>query len=134
MLTAKADMHSSNGEDRGNLKLLAEKFGVPELNAQNCPSIVFMPRGGSVHDKYHSVHMATSDDFRLYVWSRLQMTVKFVNKTPWVLKYWWVDGFNGKAQEDILVDDVITVTTFLSHAFFFRADFVEGYLLNNEVR
>jgi hypothetical protein len=133
MHTAKVDLKGDGSE--GNLKTLSEKFGIRggALAAQTCPSIAFMPRGGSVHDIYKALYFPTSEDFRNYVWSQLKMTVTFINKTRWTLQYWWLDGFRGNAQKDIPPQKSMLVSTFLSHSFFFRASIVDGFLLNNEV-
>ena len=61
------------------------------------------------------------------------MNVYFVNKTPYVLQLYWLDGNRGKEQSQILAGNSYMLSTFISHSFFARASFVEGYSLTNEV-
>ena len=61
------------------------------------------------------------------------MTVTFENKTPWVLKQFYLNGNRGITKDSISPGHGYKVNTFLSHAFMFVADHVSGQRLNNEV-
>jgi hypothetical protein len=61
------------------------------------------------------------------------MTFRIRNKTPFTLNGWWVDGTRGNKIRDILPDEEITMDSYISHTFFYRADFVTGRTLTNEV-
>lgn len=67
------------------------------------------------------------------VWQQLKMSVTIVNRTPWVVHSWWVDGHRGVRKDNLEVGARYPISTFISHTFFFRADFVEGNALTNEV-
>lgn len=60
------------------------------------------------------------------------MSVSFTNRTPWPLHLWWIDGFRGHRRPDVQVGESIAMDTFISHSFFFRADFVTGHTLTNQ--
>lgn len=83
--------------------------------------------------KYAIKSFTDSDTFRSYVWQQLKVTVTFVNRSPWVVHNWWLDGTFGRRQEDIPAGHRQTVNTFLSHNFYFRAEHVLGNRLTNEV-
>ena len=107
------DSHGSAGDDDGEYDL-----------SENT---------SSSEKKYAIKSFSTSEDFRTYVWQQLKVQVTFVNRSPWVVHYWWLDGTLGRRQEDIPTDNRQTVNTFLSHSFYFRAAHVLGNRLTNEV-
>lgn len=96
---------------------------------QKCPDFTQPPP----FQKYETKQFTLSESFREYVWQQLQITVTFVNRSPWIVHFWWLDGLNGKKKEDIQVGAMQVVNTFLSHSFYFRAEHVKGYMLTNEV-
>lgn len=115
---------------------IAKHFGVP-LGDMKHPTIVMIPRGISLSDanlKHNILHAPkNADAFMQWVWPLLKMNVFFVNKTPYTLQLYWLDGSRGKEQSHIAAGDSYMINTFISHSFFARALFVEGYSLTNEV-
>lgn len=139
MLAVKIDMHEISQRFTAQL---AELFtNIQEISQSACPSFAFLPRGIPAYldpkkeDRtiYETKNFKDTDPFRAWVWAQLQMKITIVNKTPWVLKQWFLDGYRGVKKEDVLVDHEIVIKTFLSHIFIFRPAHVEGNRLTNEV-
>jgi hypothetical protein len=113
----------------------------------SCPVIAFFPRKSTLSNfelwtvgdeqKSHTTDAKTQqkvpNEFRSWVWQRLKMTVSVVNRTPWTLKQWWLDGQRGVQLADIAPDQEYRSNTYLSHTFVYRPSFVEGNVLNNQV-
>ena len=102
-----------------------------------CPSFVFIPRGIDNNLKtLDNVHIhrnhATMEKFHSWIWSLLQMKVNIVNKSPWTVSQWWLDGYRGIRRNDIEPEEKVSVKTYVSHSFFFRASWVQGNTLTNE--
>jgi curved DNA-binding protein CbpA len=118
-------------------KNLADYFKILQNNQFQCPTILFIPRGTNISNlnAAHNIikKPASADVFMQWVWPQLKMKVTFLNKTPWPVQIYWLDGNLGKKLPDIPKDDSYVTDTFISHSFYFRADFVEGYSLTNEV-
>jgi curved DNA-binding protein CbpA len=128
MIVAVVDVQANAGS-----RELAKYFGIHEMrDLTQCPSVGFIPRGGSIDDRYPAEHFKTHDPYSSYVWSKLKMNVRFKNKTPWKLTQYWLDGMRGKLLESIEPEQSFFHNTFVSHTFFLRADFVTGYTLTNE--
>lgn len=101
----------------------------------NCPIILFLSRNFLVND-YSVWNYETAQskvEYRDWIWSKLKMHVKIINKTPWIIHHWWLDGMRGKKLTDIPINHSYNLETFISHAFLYRASIVEGNTLNNEV-
>jgi hypothetical protein len=105
--------------------------------AERCPTIILISRGTQIEDLNAGVHRLntprSAEEFMQWVWPKLKMNINFNNLTPYNIAVWWLDGRLGKRQPDIKPGDVFSMTTFISHTFYLRADFVEGNILTNEV-
>lgn len=114
---------------------IATFFGVHQT--LRCPTIVMIPRGISVEDiGYHFKILKepkSAEEFMQWVWPLLKMNIFFVNKSPFPLRFYWLDGSRGKELSVVNVDETYAVNTFISHSFYARADFVDGRILTNEV-
>jgi hypothetical protein len=126
----KIDLAPGNNAGSDSIKEIQEYFGVN--SEQTCPSVVFFQRGKEILD-FEIWEKSNKQDFRSFVWDRLKMTVTFTNKTPWVLKQFYLDGNRGIQKDSIKPGLGYKVNTFLSHAFMFVAEHVSGQRLNNEV-
>jgi curved DNA-binding protein CbpA len=135
MLTGKVDLRNKGSSDEK--RKLGEYFGIRDgtLTAQNCPSVVLLPRGGYLSERSTATlqYVKISEEFRKFVWPKLKMKIRFENKTPWPLSVWWLDGTRGIKQPEIAVNEATDMNTFLSHSFFFRANWVTGNSLTNQV-
>jgi hypothetical protein len=136
MLTAKYDVATASEADT---KELLAWLGISEFFASSLthPIVVFFPRLSrldSSRDFSLFFPLQAGEEFREFVWEKLQMSLTIINKTPWTLHQWWLDGTRGKKLEDIAPDGRYNMNTFLSHAFVYRPSFVQGNILNNEVR
>jgi len=135
VLTGKIDLNSS-GRNREGRRQLGTFFGFNDgkIGPHDCPTVMLLPRGGRLSERRETTkqHVSQSEDFRDFIWPQLKMTVLFENTTPWILSWWWLNGFQGEALPDILIGETTISETFLSHSFFFRAKFVEGHALTNE--
>jgi curved DNA-binding protein CbpA len=128
-------------------------FGINSIDFEkNCPSIAFIPRGTNINlitntkkqeeqqkqekeqtNSFKAMYFPSSTKFQSWVWSQLKMQVTIINKTSWLLHQWWLDGLRGEKQNDVAIGGSTVIDTFISHTFFFRADFVIGKILSNEV-
>lgn len=140
VITTKIDLASETEGSRQLQDLFGVSFDMKDPKTkQRCPTVAFIPRKAKLTDFElwtPEVELASGGregDFRAFVWQRLKMTVTLTNRTPWTLKQWWLDGYRGVALEDIAPNESYMVNTFLSHAFVYRAAFVEGKVLNNQV-
>lgn len=130
----------SGGTNTGAMDL-SDYFGVLDKNGEEpalrCPTIVIVPRNlhASRINKDHAVlyEPQTAEAFMQWIWPQLKMNVYFENKTPWTVHVYWLDGNIGKKQPDIAAGSTYFINTFISHSFYMRASFVEGYSLTNEV-
>lgn len=133
-------------EETEGSRQVQDLFGIsfdrkdPKAKLQ-CPTVVLVPRRAKLTSFELWTPQAELEsnakqgtDLRAFVWQRLKMTVTVTNRTPWKLKQWWLDGFRGVVLDDIPPDKSYVVNTFLSHAFVYRAAFVEGNVLNNQAR
>lgn len=127
----KIDLAPGNNAGSEAISEIQNYFGV--MSEHTCPSVVFFPRGKEILD-FQIWEKESKEEFRSFVWDRLTMTVTFRNKTPWILRQFYLNGNRGIAKESIAVGGGYEVNTFLSHAFMFVASHVEGNRLNNEVR
>mmetsp|Transcript_20400 Transcript_20400/g.45999 ORF Transcript_20400/g.45999 Transcript_20400/m.45999 type:complete len:234 (+) Transcript_20400:705-1406(+) len=133
MVTTKIDLAAQSQGTKELQELLGVDFQGP--NKAKCPSVAFFPRKSSL--RTFEVYSAADEafkgvEFREFVWQRLKMTVTIINRTPWKLNQWWLDGMRGKKLDDIEPGASYTTQTFLSHSFVYRASFVEGNGLNNQ--
>ena len=139
MFTGKVDLKHARTKPQDAEKLikLGEYFGIEKglLTAQTCPSIILLPRGGYLSDRMERERKTIfiSENFRHFIWPQLKMKIIFENKTPFLVKFWWLDGNRGIPQDDIMSESTYEVSTFLSHSFFFRAGTVSGNALTNQV-
>ena len=141
MITTKIDLADETEESRQIQDLLNVSFDPKNPKSKlQCPTVAFFPRKSTLStfelwtpEQDLQTNAKEGSDFRSFVWHRLKMSVTITNKTPWTLKQWWLDGFRGVVLEDIEPDQSYTTNTFLSHAFVYRASFVEGNILNNQV-
>ena len=139
MITTKIDLAIETEES----KQIEDFFNIhynKQKQQQNCPTIAFFPRKSKLEEfelwtpeKDLKSNGKLENDFRSFVWQRLKMTIKITNYTPWTLKQWWLDGYRGVVLDDIKTQESYTANTYLSHAFVYRASFVEGNVLNNQV-
>ena len=124
----------SSIDDVSTTKLL-EFFGV-ERRQDICCTIVFIPRGTPLDELQRSeklINPKTAEEFMSFIWPKLKMNVYFKNLTPYTIHFWWIDGHLGTQQPNIAPGEVFAMKTFISHTFFFRASFVQGNSLTNEV-
>jgi len=143
MITTKVDLADNTEGSKQLQDLLNINFNAKDKKSvAQCPTIAFFPRKTNLQEfDLWNPTMETpasrgkpASDFRSWVWQRLKMSIKITNRTPWTLKQWWLDGYRGVVLDDIAPDATYSANTFLSHAFVYRASFVEGNLLNNQVR
>lgn len=119
--------------------LLASHLGIQfsyhngDIPVISCPAVAMFSRKGTLNDYKVWSNKPHEGEFRDWVWGQLQMTFWIVNKTPWTLNQWWLDGTRGMKREDLLPGARFNINTYLSHAFIFRPSFVGGNALNNEV-
>ena len=135
LITLKLDLHGAPAEGLELARHLGIHFDHREGagHRTNCPAVAFFPRRGTLSDFQVWSGRPTEGELREWVWDKLQMKVTIVNKTPWNLSQWWLDGNRGVKREDLRPDEKASINTYLSHAFLFRPDFVAGNALNNEV-
>lgn len=140
MITTKIDLADETEGSREIQDLLKVAFDAKDVKSkQHCPTVAFFPRKARLEDfelwtpEKELNSNGREGDLRSFVWQRLKMSITIRNRTPWTLKQWWLDGFRGVVLDDIAPDQTYTANTFLSHAFVYRASFVEGNLLNNQV-
>jgi hypothetical protein len=141
VIATKVDLADETEGSRQIQDLFGVSFDPKDPKArQRCPTVAFIPRKAKLSEFElwtPEADIASNGqqgtDFRAFVWQRLKMTVKITNRTPWTLKQWWLDGYRGVTLEDIAPEKSYSVNTFLSHAFVYRASFVEGNVLNNQV-
>jgi len=144
MLAVKIDMHEISQRFTSQLSGLFSSIPSSSSSSSSdmsCPSFAFLPRGiPSYLDPkkenriiYETMSFKDTDPFRAWVWAQLKMKITVVNKTPWVLNQWYLDGYRGVKKEDVGVDQAISINTFLSHVFVFRPVHVSGNRLTNEV-
>lgn len=111
---------------------ILDLFDIPKDT--RCGSVLLLPRGVSIVSQKHKkpIHFDTNEAFKEYVWPALKIKVRFVNRSPWPLDFWWIDGARGVKQPVLEVGGSYETDTFLSHTFVFRPSFVEGNALTNE--
>jgi hypothetical protein len=138
MLTVKLDINGINhvdGDDEMRVWLRGigiDIYSISSKGSAQCPTIAFFPKSGVIGNP-DLWNRGSTQEFREWVWEKLKMSVTIENKTPWVIQQWWLDGSRGKKLDDIQPDMKYNMETFLSHTFIYRASYVEGNLLNNEV-
>jgi hypothetical protein len=137
LITLKFDLSDPlvNQNEEEMMKLLTHFNLTKEEINSHCPLIVFLPRHQSSDAKVFSIWKdeELKIEFHEWVWGMLKMSVKIINKTPWVLHHWWIHGNRGNKLADIPVGDSYHLQTFISHAFLYRPSIVEGNALNNQV-
>lgn len=142
MLTTKIDLADDTEGSKQIQDMLDIDFDPKDpRSVAQCPKIAFFPRRSNLQaSEVWNPTMETpatrtqpASDFRSWVWQRLKMSIKFTNRTPWKLKQWWLDGYRGVVLDEIEPGATYSTNTYLSHAFVYRASFVEGNLLNNQV-
>lgn len=137
LMTFKVDISQSTTSATDVLALLSHfQLSYDDVNS-DCPIIVFLPRQQPILTlSQYEIWKPSSSTVAYYydwVWSLLKMKLRIVNKTPWVIHQWWIHGNRGTKLDSIPVGEVYSLQTFISHAFIYRADFVEGNALNNQV-
>lgn len=135
MLVTKIDLAQGTQISKDLADLLGIDFEGD--NKVRCPAVALFPRHSRL-TAFDIWSLSEQDDptkteFREWVWHKLRMQITFKNKTPWTLHQWWLDGTRGKQLENIEPEGEYGCNTFISHSFLFRASFVEGRMLNNEV-
>lgn len=141
MITTKIDLADETEGTKEVQDLLNINFDRKDPHSvAQCPTIAFFPRKSTLENfelwtptMEQGTRQKEGVDFRAWVWQRLKMSVKLTNRTPWKLKQWWLDGYRGVILDDIEPGETYVANTYLSHAFVYRAYFVEGKLLNNQV-
>lgn len=139
MLAVKIDVHEIS--ERFTSQLSEMFTSISDISKSACPSFAFLPRGIPSYldpkkenqSKYETKNFKDTEPFCNWVWAQLKMKITIVNKTPWILNQWFLDGYRGVKKEDIQVDQVTVINTFLSHVFVFRPTHVIGNRLTNEV-
>lgn len=138
LITLKLDINSiSSQSNKHEIERLLNHFDLSfEDIRSNCPMIVFLTRNQLVDDYiiWNYETKTSLIEYRDWIWSKLKMRVKIVNKTPWIIHHWWLDGMRAKKLSDIPVKHSYNLETFISHAFLYRPSIVEGKMLNNQVR
>lgn len=131
MIAGKVDINNGQEEkDLANYFMLKYKKYISKTN---CYYITLIPRNGKLTDYSEPESFNTFEVFREWVFQKLKMKITFENKTPWPIDYWYISGNTGIKGNQIAKDTGIKIDTYASHQFFFRADFVTGNALTNEV-
>lgn len=130
MQVLKIDLAPGNNAGSFAIQEMQNYFGVK--SEQTCPSVAFFERGKEILD-FEIWEKANVQDLRSFVWDRLKMSVTFINKTPWNLKQFYLNGNSGIQKDSIASGQGYKINTYLSHAFMFVADHVVGKRLNNAV-
>jgi hypothetical protein len=135
LVALKLDVFSAGQEGLSLARQLGIQFSLQDSNlpVMSCPAVAMFPRKGTLKEFKIWSNKPNEGEFRDWVWGHLQMTLWIVNKTPWTLNQWWLDGSRGIKRDDLEPGARISINTYLSHAFIFRPYFVGGNALNNEV-
>jgi hypothetical protein len=131
MVVGKVD--TNNGQEEKDLANYFMSKYKKKLTKRNCHYITLIPRGGKIADYNEPRSFNTFEAFREWTFQKLKMKITFENKTPWPIDYWYINGNTGVKGSQIEIDTGIHLDTYVSHQFFFRADFVTGNSLSNEV-
>lgn len=155
LLAAKFDLHRASPQNAQRMlthfKFVSHKDEASRyrMTKDQCPTIVFLKRHGNIFDFEKQV-VHSHEAYQEFVWQRLKMTLRFINRSDYRVKGWyvnrrrgsesdgrlcrWLDGYRGVDVATLDPGDVYATDTYLSHSFYFRVEHVDGHVLTNEVR
>jgi curved DNA-binding protein CbpA len=105
-----------------NKNEITELFGIPSGKELDTPIFVFGKRGSKMEDgtKWNRIETKTHEEFNKWMWTQIEVNIKFTNKHPHPVEIYWIDETRAHIKNTLKPNQTVNMTSMLTHEWWVR--------------